>query len=67
MEALVYHGPGKRAWEEKPKPIINHDLHEAVGMAEHKDIARGTVVDELRRGYLWKNELLRPAQVRVAG
>jgi alcohol dehydrogenase len=22
MKALVYHGPGKKAWEEKPKPII---------------------------------------------
>ncbi len=22
MKALVYHGPGKRAWEEKPRPII---------------------------------------------
>ena len=22
MKALVYHGPGKRKWEEKPKPII---------------------------------------------
>ena len=47
--------------------LFNHDLHGAVGMTEQKDIARGTVVDELRRGYLWKNELLRPAQVRVAG
>ena len=47
--------------------LFNHDLHEAVGVAEHEDIAPGTVVDELRRGYLWKNELLRPAQVRVAG
>jgi molecular chaperone GrpE len=47
--------------------LFNPDLHEAVGVAEHKDIAPGTVVDELRRGYLWKNELLRPAQVRVAG
>jgi len=46
---------------------FNPDLHEAVGVAEHKDIAPGTVVDELRRGYLWKNEFLRPAQVRVAG
>lgn len=46
--------------------LFNHDLHEAVGVAEHKDIAPGTVVDELRRGYLWKNELVRPAQVRVA-
>jgi len=23
MKALVYHGPGKKAWEEKPKPAIN--------------------------------------------
>lgn len=22
MKALVYHGPGKKAWEEKPKPTI---------------------------------------------
>jgi alcohol dehydrogenase len=24
MKALVYQGPGKRAWEEKPKPSIQH-------------------------------------------
>ena len=24
MKALVYHGPGKRAWEEKPKPVIKN-------------------------------------------
>jgi D-arabinose 1-dehydrogenase-like Zn-dependent alcohol dehydrogenase len=22
MKALVYHGPGKRAWENKPRPTI---------------------------------------------
>ena len=22
MKALVYHGPGKRAWEEKPRPVL---------------------------------------------
>jgi len=22
MKALVYHGPGKKAWEEKPKPTL---------------------------------------------
>ena len=22
MKALVYHGPGKRAWENKPRPVI---------------------------------------------
>ena len=46
---------------------FNHDRHEAVAMAEHEDCEAGTVVDELRRGYLWNNELLRAAQVRVAG
>jgi len=46
---------------------FNHDLHEAVAMAKHKGSESGTVIDELRRGYLWNNELLRPAQVRVAG
>jgi molecular chaperone GrpE len=47
--------------------LFDHNLHEAVAMAKHKDSEPGTVVDELRRGYLWNNELLRPAQVRVAG
>jgi molecular chaperone GrpE len=45
---------------------FNHDLHEAVALAEDEGTDPGTVVDELRRGYLWNNELLRPAQVRVA-
>lgn len=46
---------------------FDHDRHEAVAVAENQEVAPGTVVDELRRGYLWKDELLRPAQVRVAG
>jgi len=47
--------------------MFDHEMHEAVSMAEYKDRAVGTVVDELRRGYLWDDQLLRPAQVRVAG
>ena len=46
---------------------FNHNLHEAVAMANHEGSESGTVIDELRRGYLWNNELLRHAQVRVAG
>jgi molecular chaperone GrpE len=46
---------------------FDHNLHEAVAMASHEGSESGTVVDELRRGYLWNNELLRHAQVRVAG
>jgi molecular chaperone GrpE len=45
---------------------FNHDFHEAVATTKHATSKPGTVVDELRRGYLWNNELLRPAQVRVA-
>ena len=29
MKALVYHGPGKRSWEEKPKPVIK-DASDAI-------------------------------------
>ncbi len=46
---------------------FNHNLHEAVAMTKHEGSELGIVVDELRRGYLWNNELLRAAQVRVAG
>ncbi|MES1160594.1 MAG: zinc-dependent alcohol dehydrogenase family protein [Bacteroidota bacterium] len=24
MKALVYHGPGQKSWEEKPRPVITH-------------------------------------------
>jgi molecular chaperone GrpE len=46
---------------------FDHNLHEAVAMAQHEGNEPRTVVDELRRGYLLNNELLRPAQVRVSG
>ncbi len=46
---------------------FDHNLHEAVAMVEREDVEPGTVVDELRRGWLWNDELLRTAQVRVAG
>ncbi|HBG45652.1 MAG TPA: alcohol dehydrogenase [Deltaproteobacteria bacterium] len=26
MKALVYHGPGKKAWEERPKPVVREDM-----------------------------------------
>ncbi len=46
---------------------FNYNLHDAVEMAKHNGREPGTVIDELRRGYLWNNKLLRVAQVRVAG
>jgi molecular chaperone GrpE len=40
--------------------------HEAVATVKDFDGAPGTVVDEAGRGYLWNDELLRAARVRVA-
>ena len=46
---------------------FDHNMHEAVAMEKLDGSESGIVVDELRRGYLWNNELLRAAQVRVSG
>ncbi len=40
--------------------------HEAMATVRDAGGAPGTVVDEAGRGYLWNDELLRPARVRVA-
>lgn len=40
--------------------------HEAVATVRDFDGPPGTVVDEAGQGYLWNQELLRPARVRVA-
>jgi molecular chaperone GrpE len=51
--------------EAEGKPFDPH-LHEALSREETADVSEGTVVKELRRGYLIKGKLLRPAQVIVA-
>lgn len=40
--------------------------HEAVATVRDGAAQPGTVVDEAGRGYMWNDELLRPARVRVA-
>ena len=40
--------------------------HEALATVRDGRIVPGTVADEAGRGYLWNDELLRPARVRVA-
>lgn len=56
---------GVESFESVGTPF-DHNLHEAVAMVKQEGRDPGIVVDELRRGYLWNNELLRHAQVRVA-
>src|SRR6202045_1811003 len=41
-------------------------LHEAIEMVDTADVPDHQVVDELQRGYKYKERLLRPAMVRVA-
>jgi molecular chaperone GrpE len=47
------------------KPFNPH-LHEALSREENVETEEDTVVKELRRGYLYRDRLLRPAQVIVA-
>lgn len=42
------------------------NLHEAVATLERDDVEPGRVVDTLRRGYTWRGQVLRAAQVRVS-
>jgi len=42
------------------------NLHEAVATLERDDVEPGQVVDTLRRGYTWRGQVLRAAQVRVS-
>jgi molecular chaperone GrpE len=41
-------------------------LHEAVAVSQSAQAPSGVVLDELRHGYRWGDEILRPARVRVA-
>ncbi len=41
-------------------------IHEAIGTVEGSEYPTGSVAGEVRRGYRFHNELLRPARVRVA-
>lgn len=61
----VFESEGVKVIETVGKPY-HHDLHEALGSVETDEHPEGTVVEELQRGYLWKDKVLRPARVRIA-
>ncbi len=56
---------GVKSFESVGRPF-DPTRHEALAAVRDFDGASGTVVDEAGRGYLWNDELLRPARVRVA-
>lgn len=51
--------------EAKGKPF-DPQQHEAIQQVDHAELAPGTVVDELQRGYSMGKRLLRPALVTVS-
>jgi len=46
--------------------VFNPQFHDAIGLVESEEVAPGAVAEEVQRGYLWGDEVLRPARVRVA-
>ena len=56
---------GLEAIEAKGRPF-DPNVHEAVSTQPSDEVADGTVLEELRRGYLLHGKLLRPAMVTVA-
>jgi len=63
LDALARHGV--KPIEAEGKHFDPH-VHEAVERVESAEVADGTVVAELRRGYRLRDRVLRPAMVRVA-
>jgi molecular chaperone GrpE len=56
---------GVRAVPAKGEPFDPH-VHEAIEMVETSNAADHEVLEELQRGYKFKDRLLRPAMVKVA-
>ena len=46
--------------------VFDPRIHEAIEMVDRTDVPDHRVVEELQRGYKYKDRLLRPAMVRVA-
>ncbi|MGA2005383.1 MAG: nucleotide exchange factor GrpE [Terriglobales bacterium] len=46
--------------------LFDPRIHEAIEMVDTRDVPDHHVLDELQRGYRYKDRLLRPAMVRVA-
>ena len=42
------------------------NFHEVVGIVKKKGIESGTIIEEIQKGYKIKDQLLRPAKVKVA-
>lgn len=48
------------------KQAFDPSKHAAIGRVETNEFKEGTVVDEIRKGYILKEKVIRPSMVRVA-
>ncbi len=46
--------------------IFNPACHNAVAVVEQNDVADGTVLEEIRKGYMMRGKVIRPTIVKVA-
>ncbi len=46
---------------------FNPDFHQAIMQVESEEYEEGIVVEEVQRGYILKEKVLRPAMVKVSG
>jgi len=46
--------------------VFDPHLHQAIQMVDTRDVEDNHIIEELQRGYKFKDRLLRPAMVRVA-
>lgn len=62
----VLQAEGLTAMETIGQPF-NPEFHQAVMTVESDEHEEGTVVEELQKGYMLKDKVLRPAMVKVSG
>src|SRR5699024_1902565 len=62
IEALQSHGVEAMDVEGKP---FDPNLHHAVVQADEADVESEIIVEELQKGYLLKDKVIRPAMVKV--
>ena len=56
---------GLRSIQTKGQPF-DPNFHEAIVREERNDLPENTILEELQKGYLFQNRLLRPAMVKVS-
>jgi len=52
--------------EEIKSGTFDHNLHYAVAHIEDEQYGQGEIIEQLQKGYIYKDKLIRPSMVRVA-